>query len=93
MSVVSDQALAAGIASVPTPITDLGSDLFFLHVMIWGDESALTDRTRSLTRGTIESRAMRKVNDDSDIAFVAEKGSQGSGVILQIGGRMLIKTN
>ncbi len=29
--VVSDQAAAIGITAVPTPFTDLGSDLWFLH--------------------------------------------------------------
>jgi len=29
--VVSDQALLIGVTALPTPITDLGSDLWFLH--------------------------------------------------------------
>ena len=29
MAVVSDQAVAVGVTAVPTPITDMGSDLWF----------------------------------------------------------------
>ena len=31
MAVVSDQAVAIGVTAVPTPITDMGSDLWFVH--------------------------------------------------------------
>ena len=35
MAVVSDQAVAVGITAIPTPITDLGSDLWFVHQPMW----------------------------------------------------------
>ena len=31
VAVVSDQAVAVGVTAVPTPITDIGSDLWFVH--------------------------------------------------------------
>ena len=31
MGVVTEQATAVGVSAVPTPITDLGSDEFFVH--------------------------------------------------------------
>jgi len=91
-AVVSDQALNIGATAIPTPITDAGSDLWFFHRNLLGDESNLTDRTRSATRVHMESRAMRKVNDDQDIAFVVELStSPGSGATLDSVGRMLVK--
>ena len=33
-AVVSDQASAIGVTAVPTPFTDMGSDLFFVHQML-----------------------------------------------------------
>ncbi len=93
MAVVSDQASAAGVASVPTPFTDMASDLWFVHRNLFGDESALTDRTRSQTLVSVDSKAMRKVDIGQDIIVVVEFASGGSGLILAVAGRMLVKVN
>ncbi len=89
--VVSDQASAIGVTAVPTPTTDLGSDLWFLHKIIFADESNLTDRTRGATRVSIESRAMRKVEQGSDVVGVGEANTGSFGMIMKTGGRMLVK--
>ena len=89
-AVVSDQAVGVGVTAVPTPLTDMGSDLWFLHKIIFGDESALTDRTRSSTRVTVDSKAMRKVDIGQDIVGVMESAG---GLILTTAGRMLVKVN
>ena len=93
VAVVSDQAVAVGVTAVPTPTTDMGSDLWFIHQLIFGDESALTDRTRSATRVLVESKAMRKVQDGEDIVHVIEADTLGDGITIRSGGRMLIKLN
>jgi len=92
-AVVSDQAVAVGVTAVPTPVTDSGSDLWYVHKFIFGDESNLTDRTRSATRLSIDSKAMRKVNEDQDIVTVVESGAAtvGAGSIISLAGRFLIK--
>jgi len=92
--VVSDQALAIGVTAVPTPITDLGSDLFFVHKIAMS--SLLKDSTAGFaavagTPYTVDSKAMRKVNDDQDIVGVAEVAVAGNGIILFSAGRMLVK--
>ena len=92
--VVSEPALAIGITALPTPVTDMDSDLWFLHKLVYSMESNLTDRTRAGTVVTIDSKAMRKVNDGSEIVFVAELTSDpATGAVLAIGGRMLIKVH
>ena len=91
MAVVSDQAVAVGVTAVPTPITDLASNLWFVHQLIFADESNLTDRTRSATRMSVDSKAMRKVEVGQDMVIVIETGAFSSGAILEVGGRMLIK--
>ncbi len=91
--VVSDQAAAIGVTAVPTPLTDLASDLWYLHGVLIGDESNLTDRTRGGMSRTIESRAMRKVEDGQDIAIVAEMSTVGGGVTMISAGRFLVKTH
>ncbi len=93
LSVVSDQASAAGVSSVPTPVTDIGSDLWFVHQVLYSDESNLTDRTRNASRYSIDSKAMRRVDGDQDIVIVGELSATGSGFVLFTAGRMLIKTN
>ena len=94
-AVVSSQVRAAGTASVPTPITDLGSDLFFVHQiliasLVIGDVTGMTDEGNHYS---IDSKAMRKVDGDQDMVIVTEMSSVGSGITLVVGGRMLILNN
>jgi len=94
-SVVSDQALAIGVTAVPTPVTDQGSDMFFVYEEVLGKFSFITgvgfqsggaDQCRYY-----DSKAMRKVNDNQDISFAIESQSVvSSGQVLH-SGRMLVK--
>ena len=94
MAVVSDQAVAVGVTAVPTPITDLGSDLWFLNEIFMADESNLTDRTKGGTVAAIDSKAMRKVDVGQDLVIVGELSSAtSSGFELFVGGRILVKVN
>ena len=94
LAVVSDQASAVGVTAVPTPDTDMASDLWFVHQIVYADESNLTDRTRPQTRVSVDSKAMRKVDIGQDIVVVAELiASVSSGVTFVAGGRMLVKVN
>ncbi len=93
--VVSDQASAIGVTAVPTPITDQGSDFF------WFWDSAIGNFEFHSDIGTMEagrmqkidSKAMRKVDEDSDLIFVIENeptiGTDGCSIKML--GRMLIK--
>ena len=92
MAVVSDQSVAVGVTAVPTPVTDVSSDLWFLHQWIMGGESRLVDKVRAETYLSVDSKAMRKVNDDQDLIMVVESAANiGSGAILASAGRFLIK--
>ncbi len=93
LAVVSDQAVAVGVTAVPTPVTDMASPLWFVHQLLFGEESALTDRTKPQTRISIDSKAMRKVEVGQDMVIVLENGGIGSGSITRIGGRILVKNN
>ena len=46
--VVSDEALAIGVTAVPTPVTELASDLWFIHQFIMGGENNVAGALRSL---------------------------------------------
>ena len=91
--VVSEQASAIGVSAVPTPVTDSDSDLFFAHQWMLNMFFFL-DATGAHSAGrryTIDSKAMRKVNDDQDVLFVAERSSAGAGIEVMSAGRILVK--
>jgi len=93
LAVVSDQAVAVGITAVPTPITEMGSDLWFVYQLVMAKENTLTDRAQPAAIFQTDSKAMRKVGVGQDIVLVAEASAAASGTSLIIGGRMLIKNH
>ena len=93
MAVVTEQAVAVGVTAVPTPATDMGSDSFFLHQMVLGF-FAFTTGAAYIESGKgmeFDSKAMRRVEDGSDIITVIETPSTVGSGIVQFGARMLIK--
>jgi len=97
MCVISDQASAIGVTAVPTPMTDLGSDLWFFHKILDGEflfSSGVGFEAQGVVPSggiTVESKAMRKINDDSDLAIVTETSAVSIGAIMYLAGRLLIK--
>ena len=94
VAVVSDQAVAAGITAVSTPITEMGSDLWFVHELFMGVgsiASAVGNNGAWQTR--IDSKAMRRVDIGQDLVVVAEFSAAGGGFTYTLGGRMLVKIN
>ncbi len=95
-AVVSDQANAIGVTAVPTPITDIDSDMFWFWDFAFGClEIGGTPTTFNElgTKKTIDSKAMRKVENGQDVAFVVEdEPTIGTdGCIVAASGRMLVK--
>jgi len=94
VAVVSDQALAIGVTAVPTPITDLASDLWLVHQLCYNTTvvaSSVGFEDGGLAQYAIDSKAMRKVEDGQDIAVVVELSGASSGFNFFLGGRMLVK--
>ena len=93
MSIVSEQALAVGVTAVPTPETDRESDLFHVYESLAG-RFAFGSTIAFMETGHFkdwDSKAMRKVEEGSDIAIVVETTSGSSGAIIHKSGRMLVK--
>ena len=82
IAVVSEQATAIGVTAVPTPITDLTSDLFYVYENLAGrlEANSASETTEAGVWKDFDSKAMRKVNGDQDIAVVVE----ANGAIGQI---------
>ena len=93
LAIVSEQVVAIGVTAVPTPVTDIGSDLWFLHQVMFAKESNLTDRSQPANFYSVDSKAMRKVEDGSEMVGVSELSGIADGAILFSSGRILIKTN
>ena len=93
LAVVSDQAVGVGVTAIPTPITDMGSNLWFVHQLMYADESALVDKVKPMITVEVDSKAMRKVEVGQDIVVVAETTGASDGAIVVVGGRLLIKNN
>ncbi len=93
VAVVSDQALAIGVTAVPTPMTDRGSDLWFLFIEIMSviNTGATAVETHQAFSRSFDSKAMRKVEEGQDLAFSIETSAISSGAIIQKAGRMLVK--
>jgi len=94
MCVVSEQATAIGVTAVPTPIVDMDSDLWFFHDLIGGsfrflDATGVQDPA-GISHNS-DSKAMRRVNNDQDVAIVTESMTAGGGVDTIVGLRMLLK--
>jgi len=91
LAIVSDQAIAIGVSAVPTPLTDKGSDLWFVYEQLIG-HFQFGDLTGFNTGGVskeIDSKGMRRVEEGSDLAVVVE--NEIAGCILTFTGRLLVK--
>ena len=89
--VVTETASAAGVASVPTPLSEADAD-FFVYAPFMNQYNTGTsefERTGPGSFWTIDSKSMRKVGTDDDIVFTIENRANGFNVALE--GRILIK--
>ncbi len=92
MGVVSDNASSAGIASIPTGISEPDGDFFVYEGMI-NDFTFITGTGIDASGGSqyvVDSKAQRKVGLNDDIVQAVELRSQG-GAGINIEGRLLVK--
>ncbi len=92
MGVASEPAVAAGIASLPTPLTEPNFPWFVYEGMfssfLFGDATGFVEPSgRDLV---IDSKAMRKVANDEDM-FGAVETISAEGAIVGAIGRFLVK--
>ena len=96
IAIVSDQAAAAGVASVPTPITEIDSDLWMVYVpwatSVWDTGGAALTAVNGFAY-EFDSKAMRKISADETVVVVVENASSANGVKFAINFRMLFKVN
>ncbi len=93
-AVVSEQATAIGVTAVPTPATDIESDLWLAYVPLINATQVASSIGMGFAAGTgvqFDSRAMRKVEDGQDLITVVETGGISDGVVVRVWFRTLIK--
>ncbi len=90
--IVTDQAVAAGVASVPTPTTDPANDWFVYKTMM--QRVDFSDATGIRLYGLSEefdSKAMRKVDIGQDLIGVIETSALSNGTQIVSFSRTLVK--
>ncbi len=87
--VFSDTAVAAGIASLPDPISNEADDLWFVHRFAFSSVNVDGGALGIVTE--FDSRAMRKVQEGSDIGVILANGSAAAGLQFWLKFRMLVK--
>ena len=90
--VVTDKAAAAGIASVPAPITEIDGDWFFWQAMSHDFIfiSGVGTDSQGANQYTVDSKAMRKVSIDEDVVTVIQETGV-FGCEVSVLGRQLLK--
>ena len=94
MIVVSDQATDAGAASIPAPVNEVNAPFFVWEPWIvnFTVATAVGFESAAGYTSTIDSKAMRKVGVNEDIAVMVENSAGGdNGAVARIEGRILIK--
>ena len=82
LAVVSDQAVGIGVTAIPTPFTDMGSDLWFTHEIqssVFAFISGVGFQSDAGVNRVVDSKAMRKVEDGEDIIMALENSSLSDG--------------
>ncbi len=95
--VVREQARAAGITAIPTPITEEFDDGFFVHQFFHAGIRVATGTQAGQIAAPgwstyeFDSRAMRKVNADDAIVVTLENANASHGLLFVLKFRMLVK--
>jgi len=94
MQVVTDSASAAGVASVPTPLTQPSADFFVYKPLVFeiivATAVGFEEHRGDQQLFHIDSKAMRKVGADDDMVMVYEQ-RVSTGAVIAMEGRMLLK--
>ena len=90
-----DQAVASGIGSLPTPVTEAGSSNWFLWQPLLSTVSQASAAAFANIGNVYEfdSKAQRKVPVGEDVYVAVENESATDGFLVSFVARMLVKIN
>ena len=94
MQIVTDSAVAAGVASIPTPLSETEAAYFVYQPwftnFILLDATGFAEKNGEGNNWLIDSKAQRKVGIDDDVVTIIQVRS-ATGVNLATEGRMLLQ--
>ena len=94
--IATDQAVAVGVGSIPTPYTDQDSDLWLMH-QYWSVRNMVESSTNEYALGYqifhFDSKAMRKNPTGTTVCIVVENGSSTGGAVYHLCFSILFKVN
>ena len=94
-AVVSDTAAALGVTAVPAPIADEASGLWFVYQYWLANRTFVTaagiQGSEDWGRYEFDSKAMRKIDNGSDIAVVIQNRAAVGGLHFILKYRLLVK--
>ena len=74
MSIVKENARLIGITAIPSPVSDLGDDTFFLWEP-WALSFGAVEDPAQIQRIPIDGKAMRKIEDGDGLVVVAQNAA------------------
>jgi len=89
IAIVSEQARAAGVASLPLPVANEGSDLWFMYQAFQGYFA--TGQGVTWQRYDFDTRAMRKLEEGEAIVTMVENAHATMGMEFIVKKRTLFK--
>ncbi len=91
--IASDEAVAVGVGSIPTPYTDQDSDLWFVH-RYFANRTVFSSGVgvdfNVMFEYSFDSKAMRKIETGSTLCVVVENGST-TGLLYTLNYAVLFK--
>jgi len=96
--IVNEQAVAAGGGSIPDPMADANASWYvwqgLISEFVFASAVGFNEGAAAGSRYHIDSKAMRKVSVNEDLAIVVENTAAAAiGGVISIQGRMLIKNH
>ncbi len=94
VGIVSEQARAAGAASIPGPVSEAIWDGWFVHQFMinrFVNVTGVGVDANFVKTIEIDSKAMRKVDSNDDLVLMVENGSGSTGFVFTAQMRFLIK--
>ncbi len=83
-AVLNDTSIAAGVASLPDPLTDIGDDIWMLYQafgnrFLFGDATGFQDNAAMWF--DVDSKAMRKLPHGKSVAIIVASGTVSNGML------------
>ncbi len=94
MQVVSEKAVTTGVTALPEPVSEAPSDLWFVYREFATQirvATAVGFDTRAFSAFPFDSKAMRKVNNEEDVAIMVGNAASAHALVYLLQFRMLIK--